>query len=864
MANDAGWEPIASEFLADAELRAAVDALSAHYSGGKTDANASAALATYGVPLWSSEDYADFSDNAGALGWAHSINWNYLHGLQTMTSAWHMASAIYPSLPFWNRGMILAHQPWSGEYLVQPNVWVTAHTTHFTRPGSSWYLPQGNGSDSLGSGGTFVSFVEPENLEHLTIVIEKQLHTGGMERDGPTTTPVLPETVTFVLHGSLREHVRELGLWRTQLSSLSFGGGGSDTLFARAGQLPVINGTVTLRVEVDSVYTLSSVPHVSTELPPATGADGAAASSAFPLPYTDNFEQCIAPSPSRFWSDMSGAFECSATTRDATATMALRQAAPSLPADGAQRCVSPNMRDVLPYTMLGQASWQFVNASVDIQLGGGDTLAFVGVRVSSSAIFERLTAPAGIFLAVNATSWQLASCIRFASAPALASGSLPPPLGAVAGAASRWMRLSLSVSDGGTKGSGLIQAVIDGRTLLPGRGLPVPPRSCEFSQPLSSGYVALGSSWSTNVLFDNVLIEKPSTGSGRCDRTRHPLAAGNPVVVVACGDTGAAARWNVTGADGLPGQISLIAEAAAPPLCMAVKKSPPPPHRDPIEAARFDNVRHGPAIAIRNGASEAFWPASGSCNEVALLSPQAMQRSASGKLSFWVEVGGPVRWADVGFCSPSIKLANYSNGADWVGWQAGQAWIYRNSGLYKTASPQRDQGRKFGRKWDAGDNVTAIQHDPKTLEFLVNGLTQGLIHLDTPLPADAVGCTDVCDGGIFALNPLPPTHSNLGSLEVQKCISGGMEQMFIFDASRQTLTHKQTGGFVSLAANGTDFSQLTLTPKPASGSPLYWAAPTNLLRLNLHDLLWTPGGTKNLCAGVCGDGVSEHEAPGGR
>ena len=100
-----------------------------------------------------------------------------------------------------------------------------------------------------------------------------------------------------------------------------------------------------------------------------------------------------------------------------------------------------------------------------------------------------------------------------------------------------------------------------------------------------------------------------------------------------------------------------------------------------------------------------------------------MQRSASGKLSFWVEVGGPVRWADVGFCSPSIKLANYSNGADWVGWLAGRAWIYRNSGLYKTASPQRDQGRKFGRNWDAGDNVTAIQHDPKTLEFLVNGVT---------------------------------------------------------------------------------------------------------------------------------------------
>jgi len=100
-------------------------------------------------------------------------------------------------------------------------------------------------------------------------------------------------------------------------------------------------------------------------------------------------------------------------------------------------------------------------------------------------------------------------------------------------------------------------------------------------RPVASGFVALASSWGTSVLFDNVSISKGSatSGSGRCDKSYHPLAAGQPVVVVACGDSGADARWNVTGGNGQSGPIKLIQRdntGSDLNLCLGVRNSSSP------------------------------------------------------------------------------------------------------------------------------------------------------------------------------------------------------------------------------------------------------------------------------------------------
>ena len=107
---DGNWEPISSDYMADAEIRTAIGALSQHYPHcdatmpvdasedkirGKpgvsycagANGNALAAHREYGVPLWSSEDYSCWTDSMGAQVWASEINSQYIGGNISMVSA---------------------------------------------------------------------------------------------------------------------------------------------------------------------------------------------------------------------------------------------------------------------------------------------------------------------------------------------------------------------------------------------------------------------------------------------------------------------------------------------------------------------------------------------------------------------------------------------------------------------------------------------------------------------------------------------------------------------------------------------------------------------------------------------------------
>ena len=69
--------------------------------------------------------------------------------------------------------MLTAVEPWSGNYHVNPQVWMTAHMTQFTSIGDR-YLPHGAGSGKLASGGSYVSLVDGKG--GLTILIQKASH----------------------------------------------------------------------------------------------------------------------------------------------------------------------------------------------------------------------------------------------------------------------------------------------------------------------------------------------------------------------------------------------------------------------------------------------------------------------------------------------------------------------------------------------------------------------------------------------------------------------------------------------------------------------------------------------------------------
>ena len=177
-------------------------------------------------------------------------------------------------------------------------------------------------------------------------------------------------------------------------------------------------------------------------------------------------------------------------------------------------------------------------------------------------------------------------------------------------------------------------------------------------------------------------------------------------------------------------------------------------------APQFDPARRGSAVTLASDGSAATWDRRG-CNQLTLLSGPATA-------SFWVELQGADQYVDVGLCDPSIDLnLTGPSPADWMGDQVAAtgrplAWIYRRSGVVRVAAAQHAEGRAYGRPFGSGSNVSVVRHSATELEFGLDGVSQGRVHLSASqaLPADAVGCVGVCVIGsgktVASLRPLPP------------------------------------------------------------------------------------------------------------
>jgi galactosylceramidase len=315
VASDRMWEPISGDYMSNPQTRSVVDALTQHYPHcdgsrgapgpgtdtqcGKSNKNALAANNKYGVKLWSTEDYSCWTDALGAGVWAGEVNSNYVGGNITMTSAWHLASAFYPTIAFWNEGLLGAQEPWSGHFVPSPTLWASAHTTQFTVAGVSKYLKHGHGAGALSGGGTYVSLYDT-NQGDITIIAETagpQIGgfaghncNGNMEY-GPATRPQQATFALSNLKGGAAADSQilmptKLQLWRTRLSVNSTSApDAEDHYFERLPDAIVtwsgMVGTVTVELEVDAVYTLTTV----TTATKGTPANPIPPSAPFPLPY---------------------------------------------------------------------------------------------------------------------------------------------------------------------------------------------------------------------------------------------------------------------------------------------------------------------------------------------------------------------------------------------------------------------------------------------------------------------------------------------------------------------------------------------------------------------------------------------------
>uniref|UniRef100_A0A673JWZ8 Galactocerebrosidase n=1 Tax=Sinocyclocheilus rhinocerous TaxID=307959 RepID=A0A673JWZ8_9TELE len=296
--------------------------------------------------LWSSEDYSTFDDDIGAGCWARILNQNYVNGRMTSTISWNLIASYYENLSFGGDGLMTADEPWSGHYVVESPIWMTAHTTQFTQPG--WFYLQTVGN--LTHGGSYVALTDRKG--NLTVVIQTMTHNHSQCIRPPLPHfDVSPQIATFQLKGSFA-HLTDLQVWYSKLDFETK----KDTLFQRSSPIKVYNGSFTLKLDVDEVYTITTVN---------TGQRGAypepPKSRPFPKNYTDDFTIDNPPfSEAPYFADQTGVFEYFRNSTDnGSHAFTLRQVVTERPVTWARDADQT-------ISIIGDYSWTDLNVSCDV------------------------------------------------------------------------------------------------------------------------------------------------------------------------------------------------------------------------------------------------------------------------------------------------------------------------------------------------------------------------------------------------------------------------------------------------------------------------------------------------------------------
>ncbi|XP_044231805.1 galactocerebrosidase isoform X2 [Thunnus albacares] len=377
IAADGDWS-IANSIIVDPYLNDAVDVIGAHYPGTNTVIEA---LKTQ-KKLWSSEDYSTFNDEVGGGCWARILNQNYVNGLMTATISWNLVASYYEDLPFGRDGLMTAQEPWSGNYVVESPIWITAHTTQFTQPGWTYLQTVGH----LVQGGSYVALTDGNG--NLTVVIETMTHDHSV-----CIRPPLPhfnvtsQNATFQLKGSFAS-IKELQVWRSQFN---FKTKKPSSFFEKLTPLKLSDGSFTLNLAEDEVYTLTTI---------TAGQKGSypdpPASARFPKVYKDDFNvRNPAFSEAPDFADQTGVFEYYINLTDpGPHVFTLRQVLTERPvtwvADADQTI-----------SVIGDYQWQNLTVSCDVfmekvKTGG----VFVAARVDKGG--QSVRSAKGVFFWVFA------------------------------------------------------------------------------------------------------------------------------------------------------------------------------------------------------------------------------------------------------------------------------------------------------------------------------------------------------------------------------------------------------------------------------------------------------------------------------
>jgi len=329
------------EMQSDPALRDGIDIIGAHINAPESvvPGDVRKLAADMDKPIWNTEQHVYKAGYDGLISIVQAFNDNFVSSGVTKIVNWYGIAGLYTLEPYSGEkeAAVRANWPWSKHVQINPALWGYAHYGQFSEIG--WTYLNG-GSGKLRDGGSYVTLKSPG--KDYSVIIETK-GAGG------------PQQLSLNIGDGLAQGA--LAVWRST----------PEAHFMRQADLAPVNGSVTLTLDPNAVYSLTT-----TRGQTKATITSSAKPEAFPFPYYETFEQYTNPQQwgylPRYFADIAGAFELSDCP--GRKGRCLHQAVPVPTLSWA-----PEWQ---PYTIIGDDSWADYEVSADVYLGRGESAAVMG------------------------------------------------------------------------------------------------------------------------------------------------------------------------------------------------------------------------------------------------------------------------------------------------------------------------------------------------------------------------------------------------------------------------------------------------------------------------------------------------------
>ena len=433
---------VANAAAADPTFKAAISVLGVHDTcDWPTDGYQCESTRTargLGRPLWESE-IGDMDGNTGAADMVRSVNNGYIQAGITGYLEWPLMDSMPPGLPYENRGLVTADQPWSGYYTVNRMTWAIAQTTQFVKPG--WRHVAGANS-AIGDSGSYNSYESPDKRDW-SLVTENSSHFFGQQ--------VSAQNITVHLTGGLAAGV--VRVWATNLWSAD-----PATWFVRQPNIYPRAGVFSYSVPAGYAVSFTSTTgqfHYGATTAPAAPME---------LPYLATRD-----ASNEAWglASQEGAFIYRPCLRGAAA-QCIEQLAPAPPI----WWELPALGLPTPYAIVGDPSWTDYTVSAGVLFPAATGTASLIGRFGSQGGEANLFTGYEFDVRANG-SWEITRNSDAGAADILASGSV------AAFKPDTWHTITLSLN------GSQVSATIDGKSA-----------GSAIDATYQTGLAGIGSSWS--------------------------------------------------------------------------------------------------------------------------------------------------------------------------------------------------------------------------------------------------------------------------------------------------------------------------------------------------------------------------------